>query len=65
MDNYKINDEEVNNVLKRLKGSASPGPNGVHGFCFKHGGDFIKDALIDCFNQSLEMELSSKMTKEA
>ena len=53
MDNYEINDEELKCVLKRLKGSPSPGLDGLLGYCYQNGENFIKDALKDCFNQSL------------
>ena len=54
-----ITKEELKKVLKRLKGSASPGPDGVGGWCYKHGGEYILDALYDCFNQSIENEYAS------
>ena len=34
----------------RLKNRSSPGPDGVIAECYKYGGNFIKDALIDIFN---------------
>ena len=57
--------DKIKKVLKRLKGSASPGPDSVVGWCYKHGGDFILDALYDCFNQSIDMKYASVWTCEA
>ena len=65
MDDFYITESDVKIVLKRLKGSASPGPDGVYGWCYKRGGKFILDCLIDCMNQSLDEMKASGNTREA
>ena len=61
----EITYNEIDKALEKLKGSASPGPDGVIGLCYKHGGQFTRDALIDCFNQSINEEYASCRTTEA
>ena len=65
MDFGPITKEEIKKVLKRIKASASPGPDGVGGCCYKYGGEYILDAFSDCFNQSIDDEYASSCTREA
>ena len=48
-----------------MRGEASPGPDGTIGNCFKNGGDFILDALIDIYTQSLLEGYSPENSREA
>ena len=65
MENYDITNDEVDRVLKKLKGTASPGPDGILGLCYKHGDKFTHEASTDCFNQSIADQYASVRTTEA
>ena len=40
--------------IKRLRSGASPGPDGVLSNCYRKGGEFIENALIEIFSDSFE-----------
>ena len=65
MYDFYVTEEDIKIFLKKLKGLATPGPDGVFGWCFKYGGKFILEFIVECFNQSLEERTASSKTREA
>ena len=51
--------------ITKLKSNASSGPDGVVTRCYKYGGHFLEEALIDIFNHSIEVGESPSNTKKA
>ena len=63
MPKIEFNSEMLWTSIKNMKSYASPGPDGVSGCCLKFGGQFVEDALLDIFADSVEMELAPKHTR--
>ena len=65
MNDFYISEDDIKKVLKRLKGSASPGPDGIYSWCYKYGGKFMLECLCDCYNKSLKERNASLRTRVA
>ena len=64
MEWKSITYEDIEKALRKLKGTASPGPDGIFGLCYKNGGIFIRQALLDIYNHMINDEYASDRTTE-
>ena len=51
MKEVLFTEENISKNIMRLKNSSSPGPDCIISECYKYGGSYMKDALIDIFSQ--------------
>ena len=63
MSDIELNSDMLWSAINKMKSHASPGPDGVTGCCLKHGGQYIQDALLDIFTESVEEEYAPDQTR--
>ena len=65
MEKLYFNRDNIIKQIKKLINNSSPGPDGVSLLCYKNGGEFILDALIDIYNHIRERGYSPQKSREA
>lgn len=65
MPDININSQYIDMTVNRMKNNAAPGPDGAISPCYKHGGEFMKEALSDIYSLSLDQGIAPLDTKEA
>ena len=55
----------VEKQISKLNSACSTGPDGIETKCFKEGGDFMIEALIDIYTQMYEEGYSPQCTRDA